>query len=51
MHGEILFSDVERFGVLKDLVDADLKDHAAVRPGGQEPHRAFQAHQHGEADG
>ena len=28
MDGETLFSDVGRFGVLKDLVDADLKDRA-----------------------
>lgn len=28
MDGEILFSDVRRFGVLKELVDADLKDRA-----------------------
>jgi len=28
MDGETLFSDVEHFGVLKDLVDADLKDRA-----------------------
>lgn len=28
MDGEILFSDVERFAALKDLVDADLKDRA-----------------------
>ena len=28
MDGEILFSDIGRFGVLKDLVDADLKDRA-----------------------
>ena len=41
MDGANFFSDVGRFGVLKDLMAADLKrPRPGVRPGGQEPHRA-----------